>query len=116
MDYKAQRMSLLAYDLYISKQHMLTNMPEEQKRKEQEKYVQRVINRIKDRVLIGQESGCISFSVMPKQLYPFDKMKKDIMLELKKANINVTRVYNIRRIYDKCIVGYQMHWEKLNEN
>lgn len=111
--------SLLEHDVKKSIQHKLqqyNSMSVGQKAKKQEEYLKSLVVNINDSIPIEQASGMFSIKALPKQFYPFDKMKKDIISELKKSNIQVTHVNNIRNRYSKCIVGCRVYWRKINVN
>ena len=114
-----RQMSLLEYDIIMSKKHRLeeyANMSKEEKDKFQEGYISGLIQSICDRVRKGEARGRASIAVQPKQIYPFDKMLEDIKERLKKDNIKVKNVVIVTNSVSHCIVACRFEWVKIELN
>ncbi|MBQ9279481.1 MAG: hypothetical protein IJ215_00290 [Clostridia bacterium] len=109
-----RQMSLLEYDIKTSQKLRLeyyANMPTEQKDEIQQKYISNLIQKIKDKARSDQKSGRCSIGVLPRQIYPYDKMIQDIKAKLRENNIRVTRVSIFRKVVSKCISHCVIYWK-----
>ena len=115
MKHPTRQMSLLEYDIMMSRKHRLkeyANMPKEEKDKIQERYISGLLQSICESVQKGEARGRVSIKVQPKQIYPFDKMIEDIKESLKKNNIKVKNVMIVRNSISHCIVACRFEWGK----
>ena len=117
MKKKTRQMSLLEFDIMMSRKHRLeeyANMPKEEKDKLQEEYINELVQSICERAENGERNGEAGIATQPKQIYPHDKMIRDIKEKLAKNNIKVKNLMIVRNTIIHRIVAYRFEWEKLN--
>ena len=92
--------SLLEHDIKVSTMYRLryyARMPQEDKERLQERHIESVIHDIISAAQSGQRNGSLSVRTEPKEIYPLEKMLKDIKTELMVHHIKVTKVLYFKR-------------------